>query len=1023
MNVHQHPFSDLLQTDTLNLFTIPSGQPFLRTLARDLLQRYAADPSGLSDVTVYLPTRRAVRGLMDAFLEVCPADNTTVLLPLIRTLGDLDEEAVPPAQMLSLADELPRPMSAITRRLSLAQFVMQAAQNGHVARAGWDMALASADELSGLLDSFYAEDISFDALQGLVPEQHAIHWDKTLSFLKVVTQLWPEYLGQHAASDPAAYRRDLIETFRRSIDPSEGGQPPSFPIIIAGSTGSMPAVARLMRTVASLSSGAVILPGLDLEMEEAAWQQIEDPHPQAGLKHLLDNHFGDVDRKDVLLWPGCDDVPTDRQKLLSLVLRPAEATADWLAQLDKFTSSASLKKALMGVSLVEADTSYAEAKAVAMAMRETLTHPERSALLVTPDRELARRVSLILERWNIAVDDSAGVPFANTPCGNFLRLVIAWLIDPSHPVSLLSVLKHPLCAAGFSKSEWPMLVSELDLRLRGLRPGAGFDGLRARCAGGPEWDALDTVEEGQRRDQRITPAVSDRLQTLLDRLQDIARLVEREDQSVEAFLTGHLQAAEQLSATETEDGRQRLWSGADGEAGAAFMRSLFENTDLMPDLNLDQYADAFPVMIAGTPVRRKERGHPRLQILGPLEARLQCADLVILGGLNEGTWPDEARTDAFLSRPMRAAIGLPSPERRIGLSAHDFAQGAGSASVLLTRAKQKARAPTKPSRWLVRLKNILTATNTLKTVDRSVEYRAWDKALDAQGRVASCPSPEPRPSVEARPVVLPVTAIERLLRDPYHIYARYILNLRSLEGFDLDPDRAVRGRFYHSLFARFAREYPKTLPDDPESILEKYAQDLFSKSNVSEEVQVYWQARMQESFIWFADFHGKTLQRGKPLVIEGKGAYSFTEGGRDYALTARADRIDQYDEGAFIYDYKTGKIPSKKQDASFSPQLQLTGLILQNGGFEEVTSARVTGYAFLKVLGQVGNKTEILDEEACENIRQAEENLRALLRHYSDAAVAYRSQPRPFYRDDYGDYDHLARRPEWSAEGGEGGDE
>ena len=180
---------------------------------------------------------------------------------------------------------------------------------------------------------------------------------------------------------------------------------------------------------------------------------------------------------------------------------------------------------------------------------------------------------------------------------------------------------------------------------------------------------------------------------------------------------------------------------------------------------------------------------------------------------------------------------------------------------------------------------------------------------------------------------------------------------------------------------------------------------------------------MQESFIWFAGFHNDTLKRGKPIVIEGKGVYSFTEAGREYTLTARADRIDQYGEGAFIYDYKTGRIPSEKQDAKFSPQLQLTGLILQNGGFAEAPADQIAGYAFLKVLGGNNDKTEVVGDQARENILMAEEKLRALLSHYSDSATPYRSQPRPFYRDDYGDYDHLARRPEWSAEGGEGGDE
>ncbi|WP_306251567.1 double-strand break repair protein AddB [Parvularcula sp. IMCC14364] len=1017
-----HPFADLLQEGLPNLFTIPSGQPFLTTIAADLLRRYAHDPLRLSDVTIYLPTRRAVRALMDAFLQVRLSEGAAVLLPSIRTLGDIDEEAIAPAEMLALANDLPPPMSAMRRRFSLAQFVLRAAENGEVAQSGWDMALASADELSGLLDSFYAEDISFEALQSLVPEQHAEHWDKTLRFLKIVSEHWPAYLQAHKAADPAAYRRDLIEAYRCSIDPDIGGTPSLHPVIIAGSTGSMPAVARLMRTVAASPQGFVILPGLDLETEDAAWEQIEDPHPQAGLKHLLDVHFREFERSSVRLWPGCEKSAADRQKLLSLVLRPAEATADWLARLESFQSRASLSAALDGISLIEADTSYAEAKAIAIAMRETLNTPDRTAILVTPDRELARRTSLVLERWGIRVDDSAGVPFANTACGNFLRLVATWLADPSRPANILALLKHPLCRAGFQKAQWEEMVSTLDLVLRGLRPGPGFVGLRARCAGGPEWDALSGPEQtGQ--EQTPPSASADMLVPLLDRLEEVSALVDPSSQCGRELLTAHLRVAEQLAADDLPTDSTRLWSGVDGEAGASLMRTLYENADLMPALSLTQYAEAFPAMIAGTPVRQKGRGHPRLQILGPLEARLQYADLIILGGLNEASWPDEAKTDSFLSRPMRAAIGLPSPERRIGLSAHDFAQGAGSANVMLTRSRQKGRAPTKPSRWLVRLKNILTATQSLMSVDRTADFRAWDKALDATGPIKAYAPPEPCPPVEARPDTLPVTAIEKLLRDPYSIFARYILRLRNLEGFDLDPDRAVRGRFYHSLFARFAQDYPDKMPTDPQFVLREYAQALFARANVGEETQVFWQARMEESFTWFADFHATTLQLGKPLIIEGRGSYSFTESDRAYKITARADRIDQYDDGTFIYDYKTGKLPSLKQEGTFSPQLQLTGLIMQKGGFDTQPSGSVAGYAFLKVLGDVGARTQVLGEEARENILQSEENLRALLKHYDNISEPYRSQPRPFYRDDYGDYDHLARRPEWAAESAEGAGE
>lgn len=1011
------------------LYTIAPTRSFLDDLAAYLLCQYDGNPAGLADVTIFLPTRRAGRSLAEAFLRQAGPSPAATLLPVIRTLGDIGEDDTLLADLTvphqAATTDMAPPLTPMERRLTLARLVFQrqaaeSAQGG--AAPSWTTALSAADELCRLLDSFYTEQVSFDALATLVPERFAHHWQLSIDFLKIVTEAWPAHLAAHGRLDPADYRRRTIDALTALWDAQAGGTPPRHPVILAGSTGSMPAVARLMKVIAAMPGGCVILPGLDTRLDETAWTEIEDPHPQAGLKYLLERHFPGTAWHDVPDWPQAEAAETGdragRRALIALALRPAEATGDWLERLDAFRSQTDIADALSGLSLCEAMDEEAEAQAIALSLREALETEGRTAILVTPDRSLARRVSARLARWDIALDDSAGVPFANTPRGNFLRLTAAWLETPHDPQALLALLKHPLARAGMAAEDYLPAVSALDRALRGQPPGKGFAGLKERLRNGAEWDALSRDEADDEREADHWPVI----RPLIERLEAIAAPFAEERLPLQERLARHVAAAEALCARADEPGTDILWARADGEAGSQLLTALHEQAALLPDSESAAYGDIFTALITGTPVRPQGQGHPRLRILGPLEARLQQADLVILGGLNEGIWPDDSETDPFLSRPMRRALGLPSPERQIGLAAHDFAQLACAPNVLLTRARRAGRAPAKPSRWIVRLKNVLTATGTLDSVDVTHRLEGWSHALDDAGLPKSAEAPHPTPPTEARPDTFYVTAIEKLLRDPYSIYAKYILGLRKLSPLSDDQMLAMRGRFYHHLFARFAIDHADAMPDDPMAVLTAYADDLFEKAGLEPAIRAFWQTRMEDSFRWFIGYHEERLSQGKPFVIEGKGEASLDIAGRTMTLKARADRIDQLADGSlFIQDYKTGEPPTDKQAEKFSPQLQLTGLIAERGGFglSPKDEPQVSGYAYVKVLNRNARTkdTIAMGDDAREKLEEAEKAIIELLTRFNDPDQPYRSQPRPFYRDDYGDYDHLARRGEWSAGG------
>lgn len=989
-------------------FTIDPGRAFLADLARAVAGGLGCDPAAIADAEIFVPTRRAARALGEAFRREAAARGAkAVLLPRIRALGDVDEDEIAAFEGAA-GDEaaLAPAATAMERKLVLARMVA-AKDRAFAGQESWPAALSAAGELAALLDSFYTEEIAFDALDNIVPQEFAAHWGEALKFLEIVGETWPAHLAEIGRIDPADRRVRLInlQTERWTA------APPQHPVVVAGTTGSAPSVARLMRAVAAAPRGAVVLPGLDRALAaEKAWKAIDDPHPQAGMKALL---------RSLEVAPGAvaplpraageaspqRDAPADgRASLLSLALRPAEATDDWRALVAEAASrDPGLRSATKGLALIDAPDEEAEASAIAILMRETLEAPGETAMLVTPDRDLSRRVSAKMRRWGVVIDDSAGVPFANSPCGTYLRLVADWLAAPENPVAAIALARHPLAMFGVAAREKSRMVDAADEALRGLAPsGVGVEALARKI---------------ERARKSALAAVAAPLVAGLARAEEAQP---RGGGDLAQRLKAHVEAAEILAADNCASGAERLWRGRDGDAGAALVAGLVAAGHGI-DAPRQDYPGLFTMLISGAVVRRPADAHPRLAILGPLEARLQSADRVILGGLNEGVWPADAGGDPFLSRPMRKAVGLPSPERRIGLAAHDFAQLAAGREVFLTRAARSGGAPTKPSRWLLRLRNILNGAQALASVDRSAHFAGLARALDAPACVRPAGPPVVRPPAEARLSALHVTRVGQLLRDPYGVYASQILKLRPLDALGEPFAARHLGELFHAVFERFARAHGHSMPRDPNAALQALFETGAREYGYGAREDAFWRPAVAETLCWFARFHADRLAVGAPAVIEDRGEFTLTIDGAPFALKARADRIDLRKDGmAEIFDYKSKKLPSIKQtDAGFAPQLPLTALIAAQGGFADLGPTPVAGFANVRVLmrhdDERKNRTGAEGPDAEEAIADAHAGLCKLIRRYNDPDTPFLSQPRPEFTDDYGDYDHLARRREWSA--------
>ncbi len=997
------------------LYSIASHRPFLDELAASILDgaESQGDPLALSRTTVLLPTRRACRALQESFLRL--SDGAALVLPRLVPIGDIDEDELLLGGDTAFDgftdDSIPPAMPELRRRLLLAdELRTRFADAGD--QLAVDQAAELAAELARLLDQVQTERLDFSGLEKLVPEDYAEHWQETLSFLKLLTETWPRRLEEEGALDPAA-RRNLLLAARVA---AWRENPPTHPVIAAGSTGSIPATADMLACVAGLPAGYVVLPGLDRVLDDRAWSGLDAAHPQFGLRQLLERL--ERRREDVGEWPahvaGRQADGPARTRLITEALRPAATTDSWRAERGTISGDA-----LRGVSRIDAREPHEEAGAIALVLREVLETPGRTAALVTPDRELARRVSALMGRWGVAVDDSAGVPLSDTAVGTFLRAVVRMVQEDFAPVPLLAALKNPLCAGGCEPGAFRAQVRMLERGvLRGPRPASGPDGLRA---------ALDRAMGDERRrvpegfDWTLVEALVD---IVTGAAGDMARAFRAEELPLEVLVQAHVDLAEALAESVEETGAVRLWRDDDGEALAAFVADLATHgggTMVAPS----HYANLFDTLLAGRVVRPRFGTHPRLAILGPLEARLQRHDVMVLAGLNEGTWPAEADVDPWMSRPMRADFGLPAPERRTGLSAHDFVQAFCADTVILTRSERMEGAPAIPSRWLTRLDvavEALDVDGAAAMAARGAVYLEWWRALEAVEPDTSAGSgvrPRPRPPREARPRSLSVTQIETWMRDPYAIYAREILKLDALAPIDQAVDAATYGSLIHDIFDRFLQAHPEgPLPVNAAAALRTAGEKVLGPYRSLPAVWTFWWPRFLRIADWFLQTETARRDRVRRTHAEVSGRLEIPTAFEPFVLRARADRIDELNDGGLaVIDFKTGAPPSKREVAAgFAPQLPLEAAILTHGRFEGVPSGDVHELAFWRLSGarEPGEVRNAADDPV-EVMRQAYAGLSALVAKFDDPQTPYESRPRPERAPRYSDYEHLARVKEWAS--------
>jgi ATP-dependent helicase/nuclease subunit B len=1043
----------------MRVFSVPPSIPFLRTVVAAVIDgRLVAgfeartQPENLTQATLYLPTRRAGRLVREVFLE--ELGRQAVLLPRIVALGDIDEDELAFAEEAesyggAAALELPPKLSELERRLTLARLVAAWAKSPGSAPlvvGGTASTLALAGDLARLMDDMVTRGVGWNALDGLVPDALDQYWQLTLKFLQIAREAWPAYLAEIEKMEPAERRDRLIEAEAKRLIAHHGG-----PVIAAGSTGSMPATAKFLHAIASLPQGAVILPGLDTDLDEDSWQSIggtrndegrfiahpASSHPQYAMHALLDR-FG-ISRGDVGILGAAG--PRGRDVLLSEAMRPSNATAQWHDRLGRPEIAEHVANGMKNLAMIEAPNPEMEALAIAIAMREA-RHLQKSAALVTPDRALARRVMAALARWNLEFGDSGGDVLIETSAGTFARLAAEAVASGLEPPTLLALLKHPLCRLGGAAGAHKAAIEALELALlRGTRPQAGTSGLandfarfRSELAKlrNREVSSLHGSEKRASLHDWQLDRVYQLIAALGAALAPMESLASARPYDLTEIATRHREVL--IALSKDADGVAVAFEEQEGLAlASAFDDLLTEQKQSGISVTLLDYPEVFQTAFADRAVRRPEQPGAALHIYGPLESRLMQADRVIIGGLIEGVWPPSPRTDPWLSRPMRHELGLDLPERRIGLSAHDFAQLLGTEDVILSHSAKAGGAPAVASRFLHRLEAVAGEARWETAKSAGGQYLHFALALDAPDEVKPVAQPAPTPPLATRPLRLSVTAIEDWLRDPYTIYARHILKLEALDPVDMPLSAADRGSAIHDALGEFTRTFARDLPADPVRVLREIGQKYFAPLMERPEARALWWPRFQRIIGWFSEW--ETARRGDIAAIDAeiRGEIPIPlDNGRTFYLSARADRIERRAGGGFvILDYKTGSPPTGKQvRMGLSPQLTLEAAILRAGGFEGIDAGSSVGeLAYVRISGnnppgehkalelKIRNEAPQPPDEAADYARA---QLEVLIRKFESETEPYRSLNLPMWTNRYGRYDDLARIKEWSAAGGLG---
>lgn len=955
-----------------HLFNIPLSCSFWDTLAKLYIDKYQGDYLQLANVLFLLPNRRACVDLANAFVRI--HGRAPAILPQMLPIADMDDDEVffSGFNLDEMFDAENQTISRDERLFLFTRLIMSKPSDFGLKQISLAQALNLAIDLAKLIDTAINQGLSFDKLQDLVPEKYATHWQETLKLLKIITEFWPMILKERDAVDACTLKNSLL--FKQAQIWAKN--PISQNIVVAGVTASFPAIISLLKSIINLPNGEIYFSGIDRFANQAYWNAVDETHPLFETKSLLE--LLEISPQDVIdvLSPSLPE----REQLISEIMRPATVSDEWRRIYGAFD----LDKAINGISVINCRSQRDEALAIALKMREVLNTPEKTAALITYDRNLARRVASELERFEIKIDDSAGLPLSLTSIGIFFRLLAEAAGNMESDIAFITLLKHPFMLVGMNASDFRSMVYTYETALRQSQ----LQGLS---------------EESSRFVKRIK-----------DILADFALYLENPSISFKEILEKHIALAEVCAASDALAGSSVLWKGDAGKTAAKFFTQLLSSSETLGNINGQDYLPLLCELMGLESVRARYGTHPRLSILGPIEARLHHFDTIILGEVNEGVWPKPAQADMWMSRPMKKDFGFSLPEKAIGILGADLCGFLAVPQVVITRADRVDGVPMKKSRWLLRFETVLKAmqSDILKITDTG--FSSLANRLDTPNTYTPIKAPAPCPPLFARPRRLSASGVDLLIQDPYSVFAKYILKLYPLDDLDQEKDQRDYGTLIHAIIEDFNNMYPAELPENPLDVLITLGKKHFDDFDISPDLEAFWWPKFLKTAEWIIQQEKDYRHSVKLVHNEIKGEISYNLPNGPFTFTAKADRIDELKDGCLnILDYKTGKIPSSKEvQSGHALQLPLEGLIASKGHFETIANTNVQKLIYW----HLGNSVLEITPQNDDILQRTEEYLLKLVETFDFETTPYHSRPIPKFIPKNSDYEHLARIREWSVQ-------
>ncbi len=959
-----------------NVFNIRLSCSFWDVLAQIYLDKYKSNTLQLANAIFLVPNRRACLALTQAFVRTQGLKPT--ILPQIVPIAEIDDEELFFNQfdIQDTTIALEHIISKEERLFLFSRLIMSKPAEFGLKHISLAQAVSLAIDLGNLIDTASNLGLSFDKLEELVPEQYATHWQETLRLLKIITEYWPQILKERNAVDASEYRKQIL--FKQAeIWQTENT---TKNIVVAGITASFPAIVNMLQTIQRLPNGEIYFAGIDRFADDEYWKCIDESHPQFELKELLE--LLQISRKQIN-----DIVPPlneERERLISEIMRPATVSDKW----QSLCTHLEFQDTIHSIRFINCYTQRDEGLAIALKIRQVLEIPEKTVALVTYDRNLARRVAAELGRFDVKVDDSAGLPLNLSPIGIYLRLIAEASENIDSSIKMVSLLKHPFTLLNMSATEFRKKAYNYEYHLR-------------------KKNTIELDEED-----------TDFINTVYEALHDFATILTQESVDFYDVLQLHIKTAEILSSSDTVEGKNILWCGDVGKCAAKFINKLFESAHVLGKISGRDYLSLFNELMGLESVRTNYGTHPRVHILGPIEARLHHFDYVILGEFNEGTWPKPAQADMWMSRPMKKDFGFSLPEKNIGILGADLCGFLASDNVVLTRAERIDGAPMNKSRWLLRLETVLKALGSDIEALADTDFSILANTADRPEFFAPIKAPAPCPDVSLRPRIFSASGINLLISDPYAAFVKYILKLYPLNDLDMPMDRRDYGTLVHAIIEEFNNLYPTDLPDNALQILLDIGKRHFDDSQIDEDKKGFWLPQFIETAHWVIEQEKEYRNTVKTInnEIEGRVSYPLSIG--DITFTAKADRIDELKDGSLnIIDYKTGQIPAKSRVVGGQAlQLLIEGLIARKNGFSGISSNDVSKMIYWK-FGD--NTLEISPIEKDEDlIEKCEDYLIRLLSKFDCKDTPYLSSPVPNLGHQQ-DYEHIARIKEWSVQEGD----